>query len=366
MKNKALRKTFFKMIILIVVLAIVSYAWFITSKESNLYGYNVSTQTFNNIEISIDEGNTWDMIANLSIPTEFLFRNEITGNGIDLYKAANKNEDGDPIGFTSATLNEDYLEFNLMFRSAKDATLFLEQSSYVIPSAGINYENLIGSSVLRISSGGDYSRDLIAGAVRVAFIDNELVEGVYVPSSDASLVWAPNPNIEMVYSGGVYLPLLNSTNQQNYQYYYFDGNQYSLTNVENIKDIISANSSGLSGGDPLISFLPANEVKQITVRIWIEGTDREAITELKGGQFLINFGFTGISKLNDLIAPLVSVSGSNISGYDSTMEYSSNFGLTWIDYSLDNNPSFTAGTEVWVRKSETSEYFPSTYTELLF
>jgi len=367
MKNKNVKSSFIKLLILIIALVVVSYAWFYEAKETGVGSYTIATMSFNNVEMSLDEGETWSMSGNLFIPTEFLFENEITGDGSTFYRAANKNEDGDPIGFVPALVNEDYLEFNIRFKATKDSSLFLEQGSYVRPSAGILSTDLIGPSVERISTGGDYSRDLIASAVRVALIDSDYIDDEFVHKSEAALVWAPNPNVEMVYNSGIYTPILNSNNQQDYKHYFYDGDNYVLENVANIKDIIGANAVGHdSGGDPLITSVISEQVKQITIRVWIEGTDREALTELKGGQFFISFSFVGITKLFDTVPPTVTVSGSNISGYDATMEHSANFGLTWIKYADNINPSFPTGTTVRVRKSETENFFPSTYTELIY
>lgn len=368
MKNNAkINRSFYKLIILTVSLALVSYAWFVSSSDGGAGNMDVTTFTFNEIEVSLDNGNTWNTSGNLMIPTDFVFKNEITGNGVNFYRAEYKSEDGNPIGFVPAVANQDYFEFNLMFRSEKDATMFLESRSYVRPSCGTDYEDLIGSSVLRISSGGNYSRDLIAGAVRVAFIDNDFSGGVFTPKNEASLVWAPNKNYEMVYNNGSYTPSLNSINSQEYSYFEFNGTGYVPTVIENLKDQINAQvQTNSSGGDPKVTEIVNNEVKQITVRVWIEGNDREAITELKGGYFLMSFSFVGITKDENSNVPFVSVNGNNILGYNNGMEHSYNNGLTWVKYADNTNPTFVPGTKVLVRFSETDEYFSSSAQILNF
>ena len=57
---------------------------------------------------------------------------------------------------------------------------------------------------------------------------------------------------------------------------------------------------------------------------------------------------------------------NTISGYNNLMEYSIDYGLNWIKYEEENNPVFSEGDEVRVRKSETAEYFASSYTVLTY
>ena len=357
-------KNLFKLITVTIALAIVSYAWFNHSLESKMGGVTVTTYAINEIELSIDEGNTWGMVGQLGIPPDFLFEREVTGDGVNFLRAANKNPVGDPIGFEPAIVNEDYLEFNVMFRAPRTSTMYLEKQSYVNPACGTGAANLLGPNVTRISASGDYSRDLIAGGVRIAFINNTVVEGEFVPDNNVSLIWAPNPNIEMVNNGGVKTPIMNSTNSQPYVYY---NSQSVLNPTPNLKDKISADYAiNMTGGDPYIAFVEANEVKQITIRIWIEGTDREAVTELKGGHFVLSFSFAGFTKEHDDVPPLVTVAGNQILGYNNTMEHSDNNGVTWIKYETNNSPTFSSGTTVLVRKSETSETFASVFTTLNF
>lgn len=363
-KKRLLYKNLFKLITLTIALAIVSYAWLNDNKETGLGVISISTIAINEIEISVDEGNTWSMAGQLGIPPDFLFEREVTGDGVNFLRAANKNPIGSPIGFEPAIVNEDYLEFNVMFRSAKSSTMYLDKKSYVNPACGTETADLLGSNVTRISASGDYSRDLIAGGVRIAFINNILVGEVFVPNNDVSLIWAPNPNIEMVNNAGVKTPIINSTNTQPYVYY---NSQSILKPTPNLKERISADyGNNMTGGDPYIAQVAANEVKQITIRIWIEGTDREAVTELKGGHFILSFSFAGFTKEHDDIPPLVTVDGNQILGYNNNMEYSDNNGVTWITYETNNNPTFLLGTTVLVRKSETSQVFASAIKTLNF
>ena len=58
-----------------------------------------------------------------------------------------------------------------------------------------------------------------------------------------------------------------------------------------------------SGGDiPLTTILNAYEdekIKAVTIRIWIEGNDREPVYGLKGGLLKVKLSFVGLHKEAD-------------------------------------------------------------------
>ena len=173
----------------------------------------------------------------------------------------------------------------------KDNKILKMSFELLLVILSIFVEDLIGNNVTRKSSYGNFSRDLISGAVRIAFIDNDYVEENYIPKLKTSLVWAPNSNYELIYNNGIYNFDIESTNGQDYTYINSkNGISYDL--VDNLKDKLNTDyTNDYANGDPMITKIDTdynNGIKAVTVRIWIEGNDREAHTALHGGVFRRN------------------------------------------------------------------------------
>ncbi len=370
-RNNKLLKASLELLLIMVSVLVVSYAWFFRGTQVESKDLTIKTKASRILYISLDNGVTWDTELSLNLGNDFKFNTEVTGNGIKFYKALTKREDGAPITFTTAEKGVDYLEFDILFKANAPLGVFLDSDSYVLPSAGTSKNNLIGQGVLRRSSYGDFSRDLIAGAVRVAFIENDYVEDQYVPKLKTSMVWAPNKNYELIYQNNQYTFDINSTNSQDYKY--VDAEEgINYVNVDNLKDNLNTDfDNDYANGDPMITKIDENfnnGIKAVTVRIWIEGNDREAHTALTGGIFTLNLSFMGIIKNENNNIPNVEINQTDmtITNYDNTMEYSKDNGNTWIKYETDNNPVFTSGDKVYVRYIEDDNYYASKIKELNF
>lgn len=350
---------YFKLLVILFALMASSYAWFTHGTRMNMDGLSIKTRGVQNLSFSLDGGVTWDDDQSLNLDENFKFDSEITGDGINFYVPNSRREDGRPISFTDAVSGKNYIEFEIRFKSEDTIGLFLESESFVKPTAGDNNSDLFGTDVIRKSISGNFTRDLIAGAVRVAFIENDIVDGKAVPKNETKLVWAPNPNYELIKNANGYNFLLDSKNKQNYNT--LDKDNLNPKIVRNIKDNVNASYDlGSASGDPMLLYLDQpNEVKSLTVRIWVEGNDREADTSLKGGVFRIYLGFTGLNKELNNYVPNVSVSNNKIYGFKEGMEYSSDFGNHWIDYKENKSPTFNVGDTVYVRQSETDSFFAS-------
>lgn len=370
-RNNKLLKASLELLLIMVSVLVVSYAWFFRGTQVESKDLTIKTKASRILYISLDNGVTWDTELSLNLGNDFKFNTEVTGNGIKFYKALTKREDGAPITFTTAEKGVDYLEFDILFKANAPLGVFLDSDSYVLPSVGTTRNNLIGQGVLRRSSYGDFSRDLIAGAVRVAFIENDYVEDQYVPKLKTSMVWAPNKNYELIYQNNQYTFDINSTNSQDYKY--VDAEEgINYINVDNLKDNLNTDfDNDYANGDPMITKIDENfnnGIKAVTVRIWIEGNDREAHTALTGGIFTLNLSFMGIIKNENNNIPNVEINQTDmtITNYDNTMEYSKDNGNTWIKYETDNNPVFTSGDKVYVRYIEDDNYYASKIKELNF
>jgi hypothetical protein len=274
-KNKLLiiiYETFFAVLALVVV----SFAWFTYSDEISTTGINLEVKGAINISISNDQKN-WNTVTNIS-PSGVMKLTELSGDGINLFSPviADKNV----IGYTHvgefSESNLSYLEFKFYINSNGPAQLTYGVGCSVVPS---NNSKL---------------QDNIAGAIRVACFDTT---GGKTPTS--SVVWAPNSTYQ--YSSGS----VNKAGTVETKYTYATGSSTTLKEV-----LTNGNTSGVSEDKNFVwgditeqmvadmnPFLIINtehgekSVSEVTVRIWIEGTDREAVKDLIGGQFKVHLSF---------------------------------------------------------------------------
>ena len=303
-----------------------------------------------------------------------MFDDAVTGDGIIFYKAVSKREDGYPVKMANAIENVDYLDFDLWFKNDSNISIYLDKNSYVYPECCSNANDAIlnlnnnRSDIVRLSSYGDFSRDLIAGAVRVAFINYEYdnSSSKYVLDDKPVYIWAPNKNYEIVYQNGYYEFNMNSTNYENYSYLKVtNSTNFKETRLTNVKDEINASyADKTSAGDEKLFDIKStgNEVKfGLKVRIWIEGTDREAVEALKGGRFKFNLSFVGFTKVENNNTPKITLDGeNNLVGLNESMEYSVDNGINWIPYKNDTIVSLN-NRIILVRYMETDEMLASSY-----
>lgn len=368
-----IRGNLIMLIITIAGLYIISYGWFYLSQASSLQNLELKTELSNVVQISLDNGTTWMNQKPLDIGQDFGFYNEITGNGIDFYKPDEKNLLGEPVSFELAVKNRDYLEFDVLFRSMAPAGVFLDVESYVIPAVGLNSVDLLGSSALNKSSFGSFSKDLVAGAVRISFIEGTYLSNECQITATPNFVWAPNRNYELSLESGSYSAYIDSTNSQNYNYINVTSPTVFVEDrVLNLKDNISASAlTGNANGDYMLTFSEGDADLEIApiacmkVKVWVEGNDREAQTPLKGGQFKISLNFAAITKQFNEFTPIVTADTNlmTIDGYNSEMEYSKDYGNTW---QTDLGFGFELGNTVFVRYFETPTHFASNHTEINF
>ena len=357
-------KNILKLVILGVFLSIASYAWFYSGTTTSTT-LETKVNAVNTIEVSLDNGDTWNSSSGIHIYSNIVFNNETTGDGINMYTASLKDGSGNPISFKTAIANEDYLEFTILFKTTLPTKIFLEKSSKISPTCGI--ENIIGEEVPRKSSDGDFSRDFISGAVRVAFIENDYSQGKYSKQNYTKLVWAPNKNYELRETDDKYQAITNSTSTQNYNYLKPVTKYTSVeASVDNLVDEINASYDlKNSGGDKYLLEIGQNEpvYKALTIRVWVEGNDRETVSPLLGGMFDIKLSFVGLEKESNTKELEVSKSGNTLNGLTSEMEYKINNGI-WTPYT--NGELNFENQKVFVRYKETDKTFPSEAIEFEF
>ena len=129
--------------------------------------------------------------------------------------------------------------------------------------------------------------------------------------------------------------------------------------MENLKDEINASyAEKKSYGDNILLTISENEpvYKALTIRVWVEGNDRETISPLLGGMFDIKLSFVGIEKQINIKTLNITKQDNTLIGLTNEMEYQIDNGK-WITY---NNQTLQFNNQtVKVRYLETEKYFPS-------
>lgn len=187
---------------LVAVCAFAIFSWFTEVKTADASGISVKSKA-DGVEISwngtdyykhltamddsgVVEGDT-GLAKNITGDANPASLDLVTGNGIDFFSpvvnrktgAVLKNADGSWKGSAVTDSSGKYIDVELYFRALSPFKIFLAGDSAVSP------KNPEGN----ISSFGNFSKDYIAAATRVAFLNAE--------KNSCSFIWAPNSDIEL-------------------------------------------------------------------------------------------------------------------------------------------------------------------------
>ena len=350
-KGKTKRFLRISLILYIVILATVTVAtlgWFIFDGNANIVAESgVKIKAGANLEISRwTAENGWSAYGSeIHITSEELDFScpDITGGIVDgqmKYYYPKVLDDNDNVVDDTSFLQEldgtegYYIELRVKFRTSVDMGVYFSSDSFVSPVDPFKTDSTYGNQT---------STDYIAGAVRVSVSEvNSVDENSRITSETLKNVWVPNDHIELYYDNvteqvGNQLVTTNKAfvnesgereifyrnaveGDENYgsllPYGYMgisDGNlvEYAWSHEQYYSKLVSVGTSGLvtpvTGSQPtignaceLITF-DASEggkliEKEVVIRIWFEGTDREADKALNGGDVTYQFSFIGVNK----------------------------------------------------------------------
>lgn len=343
-KRRSLLATGIASLALLATVATATYAWFSINTTVTVGVSSLEAVAGDNIDISSD-GSSWGSTVSLTLDELNSTVTDISGDGKTFYtKAGNE--------------STDYVEFTLQFRASSYYAIYLNSSSSVLPNA----TDLVNDNK---SNYGSYTKDYIAGAVRVAFLYNDEVQ----------LVWAPNSNYTL--NPNTYALSTNDSSPKIYSYRNGSGNtdaDVSTFNQEG-KNFLATTSTAhedevrmYNDKNPVVTIIPETagmlEEVEITVRIWLEGTDPECANPFLGGVFNTTLSFSA-DALTQAARPTITTAavsdGGYITGYNLVLpqgadagdyEVSVNNGLKYEDF--DPNKVYV-NQEVLVRKKATPE-----------
>ncbi len=202
-------------LVLLVVCALSIWAWFTSKTDATANGINVRAKA-DGVEVSWD-GETWykDLtardesgVSGVTGPSKVVgtpeYLNLVTGNGIEFFEPYLNRRTGTVLmngnawqGREITTSNSEgrFIDVDLYFRGTSERDVFLAADSLVAPkNIGGNYSDF-----------GAFSKDYIAAASRVAFLDAN--------KENVSFIWAPNADVELVYNESGYTRVTNKTTE---------------------------------------------------------------------------------------------------------------------------------------------------------
>ncbi len=371
--------------LLLIVAAIASFSWFynldnVAIDSSN----NMNVQVGSNLEITVHGSEEWGSSLKLNKDLAVV---DCSGNGTVFYTPSRLDENNQPDGdlhrITDKQMPGYVIDTYVDLRTNNPIDLYLGSKSFIKPVQNASPEESTENSFF-----GPYLTGYIAGSARVAFFEVSY-EGDTAIIPDAPVcIWAPNSYFEYNKDNNTFTE--NGTREEQYIYYSSESTTYTYTTEDYLGGkLLLAEGSELCTGDAsassavnhapkLLSFRPQNgmEVKHLLIRIWFEGTDREASSVFNNGKVNYNFSFVGTvpkeaehtaentAKLNSLEFSKISANsyalqhneGGTVSDYTAGMFIWSTNGIDWN--TVGANKEFTAAQVqqgVYIALAETND-----------
>ncbi len=339
MTKKSITRYFILMLTLMLMLVSAIVAWFITYNHGSVDGVDMvsppAISTHLNTSSAFYNGQSLEGYQAVLTPVSGIGTKDANGHVLLYAPVITPFTQGVPMSGTwqqvttmGAVFDEDnhtalvsYIDYYAVIRATMGGKLALGGNSTVSPLSTA----YTGESADKKSPYGDFSIDNIAGAVRVAFIVcvptgdvscdeilfNDFGDLYYVDSEgqdvmvpyteQLGLIWIPNPNysVSVTYdahnlpTSATFTP--SGTAEGTYSYYngssvvsYGAGVNYTSQLNHNNYFVIT-NSLWHNLGNDSYNVC-------VKIRIWIEGTDREANTVLSGGMFDTEIEFLTIQE----------------------------------------------------------------------
>ncbi len=366
-------------VILLVALIGGTLAWFYINDEVTVgYGNSIFCEAGDSLEIALVENgvaNRWSSTIDYSADDFTVV--DISGDGTLLYRPSEINENQQPVNMLPAVSSQesengyDYIELEVAFRSVSKMNVYLSGESFVEPADPDDADSNIY---------GDFSRDYIAGAMRVAVVDD----------SGLKMLWAPNSKYQLIQNGNGTYSFKTGENgdsvPEDTYYYYGEDENGNIVKKEISADAYAGkkfvvDSTGATAGytgnsAALVSLIPESEGEHaqetVKIRIWFEGTDREAHQALAGGNVNIKLKFIGIAKEDDADkqAAIDNITfdqnSSAFSGLAEGMVFSTD-GKSWTAYNpaSPNLPAMESGSAIYIKYPETDSHYETDYIKIV-
>lgn len=288
------------------------YAWFSVNVDNNVNAYEIEVESDNSLELSFTTGDNaaWANSLNLNNLTdsnnqkvmETMKFVEITGDGTS-FLIPQLEQKGNYVNldktkeWTPAQMNKDYLQFTVYMRSKEALSVYLSSDSAANPCSS----TYVGADSGNKSGNGDFSKDCVVGALRVAYQGTGLSKYVWIPKPEFHLDnLKGSETYNMVtnatstsYSDGT--GAVNEAYEWNnpYEHYYYNSSKTfskaSETGLNLVTSLPKTETPDNAGSSLLATLTKANANDEYytgsaTFTVWVEGCDTEARRALVGGK----------------------------------------------------------------------------------
>ena len=324
--KKKQRKAVLKLVALLLVIATListaAWSWFTDNQYEVTAGDVVlMMESQEKLEMSVN-GGPWTTY--LAYDTSNLDMEPLTGLG-DLIDT---NKDGKPdkvnlhlpetklVGGTTV-VNPDvewtkevvpglhYISLEVEFKTEFKANIYIGEGTSVITECEDKGMALADerdpTNIYNISKDGNFTRDAVAGALRMSVC--------YPTESDLKFIWIPRPEIELYKNlSNEYKLFLTPEDYDKddirnhwsakHNFYKADRNYAERDACAASEHVFKAKENNSNGADSLtlIGSTEAGTTCKVYLKIWIEGTDAEAVRALSRGRFRINLNFVAVEQ----------------------------------------------------------------------
>lgn len=303
MKKKQFKKQLWLSITLIFSLLIVTisatYSWFLYQTPNQAYEIEVGvSDTFN---LTLKSGYSGEDKITSNLDDNFRLQ-PVFGNGKDFYAPQFDNVEvaegefvygatGEYNPLTDAEFNAKVFKMDFAFVVDGYVDLYLEHTDHentrTFVSMGDDHER-------RKSPYGEFSRDNINGAVRVAILKN----------NEVICIWIPNSDVELQNNDGAYSVVTGEDATIETEYTFFSWYDSASKEVHSMDIETGSKKNGhcviddityiwgdiTDGNCPPIAKIYGEQAFSIVM--WVDGTDRECDNALVGGKVKLNLCFT--------------------------------------------------------------------------
>lgn len=277
-----------------------AWSWFANNNTAKASGLSVTCEAPDGIEIAVVEhgadapvaaeyGSTLSLDKDCAV-LKNLKLTEVTGEGMVLQKPQLKQDGGIaspvPGAWESAYEGRDYICFDLYVRSKAPLDIYLGADSSVEPISSV----LTGPDCTEKSDYGDFSKDCVVGATRVAVLDAK--------AEKRELLWIPRPDIKLTGTTGAFTVDTNVLSEETRKHIYWDINQTKTEDTKAVCSVMNGSRVELGTDRKIVTLSDKNTTdnyyyNHVVYKLWIEGEDSEARLALAKGQFTMNIRLAG-------------------------------------------------------------------------
>ncbi len=293
MKTRTLLSATIMLIFMVVTLSTATFAWFSVSRSATAETTEITATAGGDLQICTDN-KSWSDTADITLSDYNSSVLDLSGSGDGtFYSQVTPGEDSYAV---AELATGSVVEFDLYFKSSSAMSVYLSSGSSVDPLEDVNEPETRPSEYA--TSSASFSQDVIAGAVRVAFTEDDGDEEN--TTDNVNLLWEPNNDYKLSASGTKYL---FSTGNDADPAEYVTGASTTTKASSLGSKFLSTSSDTTETFSAVdynsIAYLDGSNSTKVTVRVWVEGTDREAIQAAAGGKFSISLAFEAVDTVKE-------------------------------------------------------------------